>query len=222
MSLHEQARGNNLDLLKELIATGSNINEIDKYRRTPLHIAAWSGNVEALQTLIRANAKIDAVAMDGFTALHFAAQSNSVSASECIKVLVKKQKSLLHQRVAKGSKTALHLAVAKGNDITVSTLLELGSDINAKTGAGQSVHDLAKSPEVKELLQLYNKNITQNADLETKTESSSTETVKPNHCERDVLSGHSTETSNSTCDELILSNENGLSANKKRRLEENF
>jgi ankyrin repeat protein len=153
MSLHDLAKSSaSSDALRERIATGANVDEADKLRRTPVHIAAWAGNIEALQILVRANAAIDVKAMDGFTALHFAAQSSGDGAPACIRFLVRKNKSLLNMRITKGNKSALHLAAAKGNVENVRTLLELGADSVAKTTAGQTAADLAKSGEVKSVL----------------------------------------------------------------------
>lgn len=153
MSLHDLVKKlDSGDAIKEAIATGANIDEADKLKRTPVHMAAWCGNLEALQIFVRANAKLDAKAMDGFTPLHFAAQSSAESAHLCIRFLVKKNKSLLNMRITKGNKSALHLAVAKGNIAAVTALLEIGADILAKTTSGQSPMDLAKSPEMKALL----------------------------------------------------------------------
>jgi ankyrin repeat protein len=149
MSLHDAVKNLRIDEVRTLIATGSNLNEIDKLKRTPVHIAAWTGNVEILQLLIRSNAQLTDKAMDGFTPLHFAAQSSSSDASVCVKILVKKCKSLLNQRITKGNKSALHLAAAKGNLSVIRQLIELGADVNDKTSSGQTVFDLAKSEDIK-------------------------------------------------------------------------
>mmetsp|Transcript_32729 Transcript_32729/g.55183 ORF Transcript_32729/g.55183 Transcript_32729/m.55183 type:complete len:267 (-) Transcript_32729:47-847(-) len=152
MSLHDLARTTDIDRMRELIATGSDVNEADKHRRTPLHLAAWSGNIEAVKLLVLTNAAIDAKAMDGFTALHFAAQSQSPKAPECIHYLVKKSKALLKQHITKGNKTALHLAVIKGIIPNINMLLSLGADLSVKTNIGQTAIDLAKTPQVRQLL----------------------------------------------------------------------
>lgn len=153
MSLHDLVKAvGDGDTIREKIATGAKLDEADKLKRTPVHIAAWAGNLEALQMLVRAGAALDVKAMDGFTALHFAAQSNAEGADACIRFLVKKNKALLNMRITKGNKSALHLAAAKGNVTAVATLLELGADHLAKTTGGQTPADLAKTPEIKALL----------------------------------------------------------------------
>ena len=71
--LHAATKKSDIEAMKELIAGGTvDINQIDKLKRTALHMAAWNGNLEALQVLLRSNASTSLKAMDGFTALHFA------------------------------------------------------------------------------------------------------------------------------------------------------
>ena len=131
--LHTAARNKDIEAMKELIAGGlTDINQIDKLKRTALHIASWAGCSDAVKLLLGSNASTELKAMDGFTALHFASQSNSIEAPQCIRVLIKKDKSLLNQRVSKGNKSALHLAVLKGNDKCVLELLQIGADVSAK------------------------------------------------------------------------------------------
>jgi hypothetical protein len=153
MSLHDLVKSSSsIDAVRERIVTGADVDEVDKLKRTPIHLAAWSGNLEALQVLVRANAKLDVKAMDGFTAVHFAAQSSAEGAPNCIRFLVKKNKALLNMRITKGNKSALHLAAAKGNVAAVEALIEIGADLAAKSTSGQTPADLAKTPEIKALL----------------------------------------------------------------------
>ena len=63
--LHEAVRQSDQSKLKELIASGSNVNEIDQHRRSPLHIASWLANYDALLLLIRSKASTNLKAVDG-------------------------------------------------------------------------------------------------------------------------------------------------------------
>jgi len=158
-SIHDSVRNGKVDEVRAFIAKGGDINTIDKHKRTALHLAAWCGNIDILTVLINAKAQLDKKAMDGFTVLHFAVQSNGEHAVECVRLICKKGKVLIQQRITKGNKTALHLAVTKGNIGVVEVLLEYGLDPLAKTSTGQTALDLAKSTEMKQLLQMIDNNI---------------------------------------------------------------
>lgn len=185
MMIHDAIRENNIDEVQAYIASGGNIDLQDKHRRTPLHLAAWSGNIEILNMLLRAKADIRAKAMDNFTLLHFAAQSTSPDAPECIRLIGKKARSIIHMRTSKGkkaliymilsilhlkvyliaimysgNKSALHLAMNKGRLEIIQALLDIGLEPLAKMSNGQSALDQAKqginsSNEVKSLLEHY-------------------------------------------------------------------
>jgi uncharacterized protein len=149
MSLHNAARENKLEEVKVLIAQGGNVNDMDNMRRTPLILAAWKGNTDIIRILLSANADSNVRAMDQFTALHFAAQAGHV---DSVKLLAKKNKSLLNARISKGQKSALHLAASKGHLEVVKALIALGADVHGKTSHGQTAADLAGDPEIKRFL----------------------------------------------------------------------
>ena len=154
ISLHDSVRNECIDDVKTALLSGANIDQADSHSRTALHLAAWKNNIDILNLLLSFKANINATAMDNFTAVHFAAQN--VNGSEFIRILIKKDKRLLDQRIKKDNKTALHLAVAKGNADVVRCLIELGSDILAKTNSGRTPYDFIKNNdnEMKEILQL--------------------------------------------------------------------
>ena len=141
-SLHQAVRDQDIGKVKELITSGFDVNQADSSRRTPLHLAAWLGNLEIAKVLILAKANVSVKAMDLFTPLHFAVQREN--APDLIKLLVKKDKSLLNARISKGNKTALHLAATKGYLENVKALVEIGADISLKTNQGQLAVDVAK------------------------------------------------------------------------------
>ena len=64
-TIHDAVRNFDLENLKEFIASGKDVNQIDQHRRTPVHIAAWLANYDALLLLIRSKAITNAKAMDG-------------------------------------------------------------------------------------------------------------------------------------------------------------
>jgi hypothetical protein len=165
-SLHDSVRSECIDDIKTALLSGANIDEADSHSRTPLHLAAWKNNIDILNLLISFKVNVNATAMDNFTAVHFAAQN--ANGSEFIRILIKKDKRLLDQRIKKDNKTALHLAVAKGNKDVVRCLIDLGSDILAKTNSGRTPYDFIKNDdnEMKEILQsALNKRSTKKNEL---------------------------------------------------------
>jgi ankyrin repeat protein len=155
--LHNAVRNGDITTIKSLIASGSDVDAKDNSKRTPLHLAVWSGNLEICKLLILARADVSIKAMDMFTTLHFAAQKNIDK--DILRLLVKKDKSLLNARISKGNKTALHLAVSKGLKENIQVLLELGADINAKTNKKETAMDMAKDPEIIQILQNFQNQI---------------------------------------------------------------
>lgn len=144
-SIHDIVRNGDVTTVRTFIATGKDLNAIDKHLRTGLHLAAWTGHIEILQLLIRAKADISKKAMDGFTVLHFAATSNAPTAATCIQFIGKKARAIIHQRTTKGLKSALHLAIPRGRVDIVTALLEIGLDPLAKMTNGQTAVELARN-----------------------------------------------------------------------------
>lgn len=150
MSLHQAIRDNNLEKVRDLIATGSEVNAADSSRRTPLHLAVWSGNIEIIKLLLISNANVMAKAQDNFLPLHFGVQKPLLK--EVIKLLVRKDKTSLRSTISKGNKTALHIAASKGQFEHVKTLVELGADLKSKTFQGKIAQELATTSEISEYL----------------------------------------------------------------------
>ena len=164
--LHEAARSGNIDKVRDIIASGVDLELKDSSKRTALHLACWSGHTDIVRLLIQSKANVNAKALDQFTALHFISQKDNISI-EIFKLLIRKDKSLLNYRISKGNKTALHLASSKNLINNVKILLELGADISAKTNQGQTALDLATNTEVRELIQSYT-----TGEISTKTSKS--------------------------------------------------
>jgi hypothetical protein len=151
MSLHQAVRDGNLALAKNLIVSGAEINAQDTSKRTALHLACWKADPAMVRLLLDFSADVRVKAQDNFTCIHFAAQQSS---DECIRLLAKKDKTLVNATISKGNKTPLHLAAGKGQSLAViRALVELGSDVSQKTNGGQSASDLTKNEEIFKYLQ---------------------------------------------------------------------
>jgi len=74
-----------IELIKEILNKGADINEKNKHGKTALMLAAGNGRVEATQLLLKRNAAIDTQEIDGMTALMMAASDGK---TETVKLLV--------------------------------------------------------------------------------------------------------------------------------------
>ena len=105
-----------------------NIDIVDRWKNTALHLAAETGNTEIAKLLLDNKANIDAVNEKKRTALHKAVINNNI---EIVKLLVNRVANI--DAVDKYGNTALNLAILSNNNINLITLLvDEGSDINAK------------------------------------------------------------------------------------------
>lgn len=88
MDIHTAVMTSNLEVLKQHIAAGTNLNEKDPYGgSSPLITAALIGNTEATSLLLDAGADINFTNNDGSTALHTAA---FFCKTEIVELLLKK------------------------------------------------------------------------------------------------------------------------------------
>jgi ankyrin repeat protein len=81
------AAAGNEELLKELLAAGADVDEVDEEGRTALHFAAGYGEIACAKLLIDAKAKLDLVDNNQNTALHYAA---GYGQAESVKLLVER------------------------------------------------------------------------------------------------------------------------------------
>lgn len=75
--LRKAAKRGNLELLRELVEEGVDVNSRGGYCQTALHLAAERGHADAVEFLLEKGAAVNGKGPDGFTALHFAADSAS-------------------------------------------------------------------------------------------------------------------------------------------------
>jgi ankyrin repeat protein len=116
-----------IDRLKELITTGADLSQANRYGFTALHLAARQNNTEAIQLLINNGADVNAQTLGGFTALHIAVAFNNEPA---LVALLKAGANPNAQTVT--GQTPLHLAVALGNANSITHLIYAGADQNIK------------------------------------------------------------------------------------------
>ncbi|KAK9909352.1 hypothetical protein WJX75_000913 [Coccomyxa subellipsoidea] len=99
------ASSGDLELLKELLANGGDVNDADDEGRTGLHFACGYGEITCMNLLLEHDAKVNATDHNKNTALHYAAGYGQV---ECVEVLLNKGASITAKNL--DGKTAKEVA----------------------------------------------------------------------------------------------------------------
>lgn len=131
------------DVLMEVVKSATDINAIDKHKRTALHIASNRDNYRFVRSLMRlAKTDVDLIDERGWTAMHYAAKQGHGRVVTCL--CLKKADTNIPTR--EGAKTAIHLAALEGHSHIVRMLYHHGkADIILKTSKGRNVVHLAAS-----------------------------------------------------------------------------
>jgi len=85
MDIFRASREGNLEVVKELILQGANINVKSKFGETPLQLASREGHLKIVKELISQGAKIDEKDKSGNTPLQFASRHGHL---EIVKELI--------------------------------------------------------------------------------------------------------------------------------------
>ncbi|MBE2267566.1 MAG: ankyrin repeat domain-containing protein [Anaerolinea sp.] len=141
-ALMKAVQANNAAQVKQLIAQGVNVSEMDSGGDSPLIIAAYNGYTEITRLLLEAGADIGALdpGMKA-TALHAAAYAGR---TEAAKLLVQHGIDINKQGPYNGY-TALHDAIWQNNIDVARVLIDAGADLHIKSNSGQTPLDFAKS-----------------------------------------------------------------------------
>ena len=73
VTIHSSVQGGNITKVEQLLAEGTDINQTDDSKWTPLHVAAQYGQKEILELLLSKGASVDAKDLWGKTPLNRAA-----------------------------------------------------------------------------------------------------------------------------------------------------
>ncbi len=163
---------NNLQAANESIKQGADVNAIDQNKNTPLMIAAQNGHTEMVQILLKSKAKFTAKNAHNKTAsdlaktqetkeilerftypysfvLFTAIRSNDLKfAAESI------EKGADVNTIDQNKNTPLMVAAQNGKTEMVQILLAKGANnFTAKNSDNKTASDLAKTPEIKELIE---------------------------------------------------------------------
>ena len=152
MSIHEAADEGNIEVVKQHLADGSDVNEMDDVQMTPLHYAYTK---EIPELLIENGADVNAKDDGRGTPLNDAAFSGH---KEIVELLIAKGADVNAMRF---DGTPLHLAAAIGHKEIIEILIAEGADVNSKSKAfNQTPIDAANNefinqPDIVELLRKH-------------------------------------------------------------------
>ena len=155
--IHTAAQMGMIELVKQHLAAGTDVNAKSENGGTPLHRAAIfnSGQKEIVELLLANGADVNAKYVDGTTPLDMATRSKHPNYSAETADLLRKH----------GGKHGVINGAAAGGDIeAVKGFLTAGTDVNAKDAGGETPLYHAATKEIAELL------IANGASVNAKTE----------------------------------------------------
>ena len=132
--------GGSADIVRLLIAKGSDVKAVDGFKSTLLHAAALGNDLDTIRQLSDAGLDVNAVNFPGFTPVGISASQGNVAA---VKLWLSKGANVnvatgdgAFQKVKAGSIALGHLtplmyAVTYGRTEMVKTLLDAGANVNA-------------------------------------------------------------------------------------------
>ncbi|MBW2703234.1 MAG: ankyrin repeat domain-containing protein [Deltaproteobacteria bacterium] len=144
------ARGK-LNGVRWLLDAGADVKapSLQKWRISPLHLAAQGGNVQVIDLLLARGAELDAVNLEGYTPLHRAAWYGE---SAAVRHLIAKGANLKARN--KWGQTPLFSAVQGGDRETVAILARKKVGLNDAAEDGRKPIDVATEKGSKEIVKV--------------------------------------------------------------------
>ncbi len=144
-SLITAAETGDLAAMRQLIAAGTNVNQVNPKGWAPLHFVAYYDSPELVQVLLDSGAEVDLrCGPYGSTPLHLAARQGR---TESVRILLDAGADI-HAVTGTGDLSALHLAAPWGSVETVQLLIQHGAELNAVSDRGATaLHQAAQGTE---------------------------------------------------------------------------
>lgn len=161
--IHNASYNNNLEAVKLLLSKGVNINAQTISNQTPLAIASIRGHTGLAKFLLEHGADPNIADNEGYTPLHGAVNGADTDEEiEIVKLLLEKGANIDAQTKDSRSRrpnfngaTPLHYAVIHGDAKVTKLLLDKGANKDIKNKADKTAVDLAKTEDIKNLINLY-------------------------------------------------------------------
>jgi B-cell CLL/lymphoma protein 3 len=119
-------------LIRVMCMFGVSLDQYNKLKQTPLHLAVITGNVDTVRLLLNGGASPNVVDRDGLNSIHHAVQRSSIS---CLCCLLEESTSTPNvDAVTYNGLTALHLAVMRSDVDAIDVLLHAGAQVDATDG----------------------------------------------------------------------------------------
>jgi len=142
---------NNYQQVESMLKSGTDPNDADILRNTPLHMAAFYGYEKIVELLVQKGGDINAKNEAGRTPLYNAVEADHVQAVE---TLIQNGASL-SQRYSDNRYTVLHIAALDRRYDVSEALLAGGANKKAKDALGKKPIQYAKATKDKTFVALY-------------------------------------------------------------------
>ncbi|KAF1826089.1 ankyrin, partial [Dissoconium aciculare CBS 342.82] len=131
-------RKNDIDIVRQLLECGANVNSCNRYNLTPAMYAAKYSSPELLDLILSYKPDLEKLSFINTSVTHWSIWRGDASMTEQII----KAGAGLHHRSFSGD-TPLHFAVLSGSMDVISILLKYGADPFNQNGEGKTPLDLA-------------------------------------------------------------------------------
>jgi ankyrin repeat protein len=148
--LHEACRKNDMDIVRQLLECGANVNSCNRYNLTPVMYAAKYSSPELLDLILSYHPDLEKLSFINTSVTHWSIWRGDAGMTEQII----KAGAGLHHRSLSGD-TPLHFAVLSGSLEIISILLKYGADPYGLNGERKTPIDLAREHESWEILKLF-------------------------------------------------------------------
>lgn len=138
-NIFDAINNNDLNSVKNIIASGGNVNVVNKDGLTALTVASEKGNIDIVKELINAGANVNGASSVGWTPLMGACFEGNI---EVVKELISAGANVNAFGI-KYKNTALMQAIRGENPEIVKILVEAGADINMRNANGETAYDKA-------------------------------------------------------------------------------